>query len=235
MKKASDSLTLIRNTLRQSIDITPDHASRFFKTNPGDYSAHDQFLGIRVPTLRKIAKDFLSIDQDSLGNLLQSPFNEERFFALIILIHHYKISSQKKDIYDFYMRNLASVNNWNLVDASAHLIIGDYLWDKDRNLLLELSRSQSLWERRISIVSTWFFIRKNDLEWTFLLADLLKNDSHDLIHKASGWMLREAGKKDLNQLLDFLNIHAKRLPRTMLRYAIEKLPKEQQKFYLKNI
>jgi 3-methyladenine DNA glycosylase AlkD len=233
MKKESNSLTLIRTTLRQSIDITPQHASRFFKTSPGDYSAHDQFLGIRVPTLRKIAKDFLSLDQDSLQTLMQSPFNEERFFALIILIHQYKISPQ--DSYVFYIKNLAYVNNWNLVDGSAHLIIGNYLFDKDRGFLKELSHSSSLWERRISIVSTWFFIRKNDLEWTFLLADLLKHDSHDLIHKASGWMLREAGKKDLNQLLDFLNIHAKRLPRTMLRYAIEKLPKEQQKFYLKNI
>lgn len=224
----------IRRLLQESVDSTPDRIAVFFKKGAGGYAEHDQFIGISVPTLRKIAKEFLSLTLDELIHLIRSPINEERLLTLIILTHQYKLSSQeiKEKLYQFYIQNLQHVNNWNLVDGSAHLIVGAHLWDKDRSYLTKLAISKSMWERRIAIVSTWYFIRNSDLEWTFKIALILQNDDHDLIHKAVGWMLREAGKRDCSQLVTFLENYATKMPRTMLRYAIEKFPEPLRKNYL---
>lgn len=231
----SDAIQNLRETLHSSIDSTPEKVSIYFKTSPGSYAEHDSFMGVTVPVLRKIAKSFLYVTLEDLSLLIQSKINEERLLALIILTAQYKAGSlaQKEEIYQFYRTNMRHINNWNLVDSSAHFIIGAHLFERDRDVLEELAASQNLWERRIAIVSTWYFIRKSDLEWTFKIAKLLLNDSHDLIHKAVGWMLREAGKKDEARLVSFLCDHAHQMPKTMLRYAIERLSKEQ-KIVIKN-
>lgn len=206
----------------------------FFKTGLGDYAEHDKFIGVSVPTLRKIAKEYADLSFKDIQVLIKSKINEERLLALIILVKQYQQSEEDicEELYQFYMGNIQYVNNWNLVDSSAHLIVGAHLHKRNKNLLLILAKSQILWERRIAIIATWYFIRKNDLSWTFKISKILVDDKHDLIHKAVGWMLREAGKKDQPKLIDFLEIHAKKMPRTMLRYAIEKLPEEQRALYL---
>jgi len=229
----------IKDILLNSISVPPHKAAIFFKTGAGQYAEGDEFIGVTVPNLRKIAKNFILLTLDDLQILLASKINEERLLALIILTKQYQNQDDqgKERLYQFYMKNLKYINNWNLVDASAHLIIGAHLWDKDRSLLLELATSEILWERRISIVSTWYFIRKNDLAWTFKIASLLLRDTHDLIHKAAGCMLREAGKRDQAELVTFLDQQLHTMPRTMLRYAIEKFPDALRKSYLmkKNI
>ncbi len=224
-------ITTIRSELRDAISVPKERASLFFKTNKGDYAEGDVFIGVTVPNLRKIAKKFTKLTLPQLAELMQSQVNEERLLALIILVAQYQ-KGDKSRLYQFYLDNLAYVNNWNLVDASAHLIIGDYLWDKDRSSLLTLAHSATMWERRIAIVSTWHFIKKDDFEWTYKLAALLLNDTHDLIHKAVGWMLREAGKRNKALHIDFLNQHASTMPRTMLRYSIEKFPEPERQYYL---
>ena len=218
----------IRNLLLQC--VKPQKAT-FFKTGAGDYGEHDRFMGVSVPHIRKIAKQFAHLSLDELQILIESPFNEERLLALIILVNCYQ-KTKDQALYTFYIKNLKHVNNWNLVDASAHLILGAHLFERDKNILIELSKSQKIWEKRISIVSTWYFIRQNDTNWTFKLVTMMLGDKHDLIHKASGWMLREAGKRDPLKLRDFLDKYAKEMPRTMLRYAIEKLPLEERKIYM---
>lgn len=229
-----NTLTKLRSILRNSISVPSHRAAAFFKTGAGHYAQGDEFIGVTVPNLRKIAKSFMNLTLSDLESLLQSKINEERLLALIILVEQYKnADDQNKEIfYQFYLKNLKHVNNWNLVDASAHLIIGAHLWDKDRSSLFELARSEIFWERRIAIVSTWYFIRKNDLDWTFKIALLLQKDTQDLIHKAVGWMLREAGKRDQEALVQFLDQYAITMPRTMLRYAIEKFTQDQRKNYL---
>ncbi|WP_419235604.1 DNA alkylation repair protein [Rickettsia endosymbiont of Nabis limbatus] len=210
-----------------------ERLTAFFKTKEGQYGEYDKFIGVTVPTLRKIAKIYYNLSKDDLGGIIKSRFNEERFLALVILINQYQKASDndKKIFYQFYIDNIKYVNNWNLVDASAHHIIGAYLWDKDKEYLYKLARSKNLWERRIAMVATWYFIRKNELDLTFKIAQLLLNDKHDLIHKAVGWMLREAGKRDEKQLIEFLNRHISQMPRTMLRYAIERFSEETRKHY----
>ena len=226
----SDTIQRLRKILLASLDSTPEKVSIYFKTGQRDYAEHDRFMGITVPTLRKIAKGFISITLEDLTLLIESPINEERLLALIILTQQYKTSAepQKEVIYQFYRANLRYINNWNLVDASAHLIIGAHLFERDCSVLEELTRSENLWERRVAIVATWYFIRQSELDWTFRIAKLLLNDSHDLIHKAVGWMLREAGKKDEARLMSFLCDHAPQMPKTMLRYAMERLSKEKK-------
>ena len=203
----------------------------FFKTGKGQYSEHDQFLGVRVPQLRMLAKQFKDLSLAELELLITSPFNEERLLALLILENQYKLG-QEEQIYNFYMKNIAQVNNWNLVDQSAHNIAGKHLFTRNKDILFTLAKSPLMWERRIAIVATWHFIRNNHFAETIKLAKILLNDKHDLIHKAVGWMLREMGKKDKNILLIFLNEHSKQMPRTMLRYAIEKFSSEERKFYM---
>jgi len=224
----------IKDLLLKHVTIPIDKRHMFFKTGIGEYAAHDKFLGVTVPNLRKISIIYKNLTLEQIENLLSSEYNEERLLALFILVNHYKKNDliDKEDIYQFYLKNIKYVNNWNLVDASAHLIIGAHLENKERDILLKYCTSNDLWERRISIVATWWFIKQNDLAWTFKLAKLLLSDQHDLMHKATGWMLREAGKKNQPMLIDFLTENYKKMPRTMLRYSIEHLSLEEKKFFM---
>lgn len=229
-----NTITTIKKQLLQSTSVSSEKHATFYKTGAGHYAEHDQFIGVTVPTLRQIAKTYQNLPLEDIQTLLESPYNEERLLALFILISQYKKAGKqtKEELYQFYLNNINHINNWNLVDASAHLIIGAHLLEGNKEILFSLAKSKILWERRIAIISTWYFIRNADLASTFKLATLLLNDRHDLIHKAVGWMLREAGKKDQNQLIAFLNQYASQMPRTMLRYSIEKFPEVQRKMYL---
>lgn len=231
MQTVSEPIKRLRKKLEESLDSTPQRVSVFFKTGLGDYAHHDKFMGISVPTLRKIAKDFFSLTMQELSLLMLSPFNEERLLALIIITEQYKTGNpeQKEERYNWYLSHLNYVNNWNLVDSSAHHILGAHLFEQDCSSLETLAASKNLWERRIAIVSTLYFIRKSLFNVTFKIATLLFNDSHDLIHKAVGWMLREVGKKDEMQLVTFLSLHAPQMPKTMLRYATERLTPAQKR------
>jgi len=232
------SYQTIQSRLQQAKRVPHEQCRAFYKTGVGEYAEHDQFIGVSVPELRKIAKDFKRLQIDDVQRLLKSSVNEERLLALFVLIdqyHHQAALAEKETLYRFYLQKLKYVNNWNLVDASAHLIIGAHLFSTDKSMLLTLAKSQIMWERRIAMVATLYFIRNNQLEWTFKIAKVLLHDTHDLIHKAVGWMLREAGKRDERQLIAFLNIHARAMPRTMLRYAIEKFDESQRKAYLNKL
>ena len=215
---------------------TPAHERKgiFFKTGPGDYAEHDQFIGVPVPTLRKLVKAYSALPIESVLCLLKSPINEERLLALLMLVERYQKGDVvlKLTIFDLYQSQIQYVNNWNLVDASAHLIVGAHLHQRDKTQLLSWASSDILWERRIAVVSTWYFIRQNEYEWTIKLAEKLLHDPHDLMHKAVGWMLREAGKRDETVLILFLEQYANKMPRTMLRYAIEKFSVDRRKSYL---
>ncbi len=222
----------ISKKLRLLIDIPEEKRARFFKTGKGDYAEHDRFLGLKVPTVRKCAKEYSDLSFEEIEVLLNSKYNEERMLALFIMIARFEKSDEKKRIYDFYLKNIKRVNNWNLVDISAHLIVGAYLLDRDKSILLHFAKSKEMWERRIAIVATWFFIKSGELTWTIKLANVLMKDEHDLIHKATGWMLRELGKKDKSKLLNFLDQSAFKMPRTSLRYAIERLSREERDQYM---
>lgn len=207
---------------------------RFFKTGPGAYGEGDKFLGVRVPEQRKIARKYKSISLIETEQLLQSRFHEERLTALFILEQKFRNASpqEQSDIYHSYLSNVEYINNWDLVDSSAPKIMGAYLENTSRDILHELATSNNLWKRRIAIMATLHFIRKGEFNDTLAIADLLLNDSHDLIHKATGWMLREIGKKDQKLLEEFLKPRNHIMPRTMLRYAIEKLPENKRQAYL---
>lgn len=206
----------------------------FFKTGKGQYGEGDRFIGITVPDQRKVAKAFLALPLVEIETLLNSNIHEHRLTALIILTYQYEKADPKtKDqIFKFYVTHTDRINNWDLVDCSCRDIVGEHLQTKNRKLLYTLARSKSLWERRIATVSTWAYIRKGDLKDTFAIAELLLSDTHDLIHKAVGWMLREAGKRDEQALHVFLKKHIKQMPRTTLRYAIERFPEDVRKAYL---
>jgi len=214
----------------QSDPIRAKKSLRFFKTGKGQYGEGDQFVGISMPDLRVIAKQFESLGYTAIQQLITSTIHEERMLAVLILIRQYK--KDKQAVYQFYIDHLDYVNNWDLVDISAHLIMGQHLMDHDKSVLLELAQSPLIWHRRVAIVTTWWFIRHKQFDWTITVATVLLKDPHDLIHKAVGWMLREAGECDQHVLLSFLNKHANHMPRTMLRYAIEKLPESIRKGYL---
>ena len=207
----------------------------FFKTGKGEYGEGDIFLGIIVPEQLKIAKKYFDLNLNGLNKLIFSKIHEYRLVSLLILINKYnKVDNkEKKKIFSFYLKNIKYINNWDLVDLSAPNIIGDYLLDKDRKILYKLAKSKNLWEKRISIISTYRFIKENNFNDTLKISEILLNDKHDLIHKAVGWMLREIGKK--NQVIEekFLRKYHKVMPRTMLRYAIEKFDENKRKFYLK--
>ena len=206
----------------------------FFKTGKGEYGEGDVFLGVRVPDQRRIAKKYKDLDLSEVIKLLHSGIHEHRLTALFILTHQFNKGNEetRHRVVDLYLGNTAYVNNWDLVDSSAHKILGAWLIDKPRDLLYEMAESECLWERRIAIISTFAFIGNNDLLDAVSLAKALVNDKHDLIHKASGWALREVGKRDQNMLEEFLLEHSGTMPRTMLRYAIERLPEERRRFYL---
>jgi len=214
----------------------------FFKTGKGEYGEGDIFLGITVPESRKIAKRYSTIPLSEILLLLQNKIHECRLVALLILVEKFKTSNllQQKEIVNFYLENTKHINNWDLVDLSADKIIGAYLFDrenskenKEKTFLLDLAKSNHLWERRISIISTFYFIKKNKFNETLRIAEILLHDKHDLIHKAVGWMLREIGKRNKTIEEEFLKKHYKTMPRTMLRYALERFPEEERKEYLK--
>ncbi len=208
---------------------------RFFKTGKGQYGEGDVFLGVMVPEQRKVAKKYSELSLKGIKTLLYSKIHEHRLVSLFILIDKYKRSDEKgkKEIYNFYLKNTKQVNNWDLVDLSAHKIVGDYLLDKDRKILYKLVKSKNLWERRISIISTFAFTDKKDFKDAIKICEILLKDKHDLIHKATGWVLREIGKKDQKVLEGFLKKYNKVMPRTMLRYSIERLSEAKRKFYMK--
>lgn len=212
----------------------------FFKTGPGQYGEGDEFIGVRMPYIRRVSKQFSDLSFIEIKKLLASPIHEERMAALVILTLQFskaKYEKTKKTIFDFYLDQKSAINNWDLVDVSVHKVIGAYLLDKPRGrkLLYTLAKSENLWDRRLAMVATAAFIRAGDLDDVFKLATLLEGDRHDLMHKAVGWMLREAGKKDLGRLEDWLqkNDRYKTIPRTMLRYSIERFPEAKRKAYLK--
>ncbi|MBS3075689.1 DNA alkylation repair protein [Candidatus Pacearchaeota archaeon] len=213
---------------------------RFFKTGKGHYGEGDVFLGIIVPEQRKIAVEFKDISLEEIENLLNSEIHEKRLIALLILIEQLKKAGKEKDeklkeeIFKLYLKKAHEnkVNNWDLVDLSAPRIVGNYLLDKKRDILYELTKG-NLWEKRISVISTFAFIKNSEFNDSLKIAEILLNDKHDLMHKAVGWMLREIGKKDIRVLEEFLKKHYKNMPRTMLRYAIEKFDEKKRKMYLK--
>ena len=207
----------------------------FFKTEKGSYGYGDIFIGVTVPDIRKISKKFSSIiSLSETKKLIQNPIHEVRLCALIILVNQYK-NDNPDEIFDFYIQNISYINNWDLVDTSAPYITGDYFYrnTKKRNMMFEFSKSESLWIRRISIISTFYFIRNNEFSETLEIAKTLINDEQDLIHKAVGWMLREVYKRDEGLVKTFLRSHYDQLPRVMLRYAIEKMDKVERIQYLK--
>ena len=211
-----------------------ENLQRFFKTGKGEYGDGDIFLGISVPMQRKIAKRYLNLSLSKIQELLKSEIHEHRFIALLILIEKYAKGNErdKENIFGFYLKNTKYINNWDLVDISSHKIIGDFLKEKDRKILYALANSKNLWEKRISIISTFSFIKDKDFGDALALSEILMNDSHDLIHKAVGWVLREIGNKDLEVEENFLKFHYKKMPRMMLRYAIEKFEEGKRKKYL---
>jgi len=210
----------------------------FFQTGKSGYAENDIFIGVRVPMQRKVAKEiYKDIPFDKIPKLLEDPIHEVRLTTLFIMIHHYEKSKDniKKHIYEMYLKNTHKVNNWDLVDASAHKIVGRYIYDYnlDRKILYKLAESKDLWTQRISVVANWYLISKNEIEHIFKISKKLLDHKHHLIHKASGWMLREAGKKDIGALKEFIKENYSNMPRTMLRYSIEKFPELERKNYLK--
>ncbi|MFZ1281076.1 MAG: DNA alkylation repair protein [Ignavibacteriaceae bacterium] len=208
---------------------------RFFKTGKGEYGEGDIFYGIKVPVQRTIAKRFKDLAFEDLKVLISAKVHEERLVAAFILVDQYKRSDEKKKkiVFDFYLKNRKGINNWDLVDLSAPKIVGAYLIDKEKDLLYKFAVSKDLWEKRIAIISTQTFIREHFFEDTLNISEILLQDKHDLIHKAVGWMLREVGNRDLETEEEFLKKHYKTMPRTMLRYAIEKFPEQKRIAYLR--
>ena len=210
-------------------------SQRFFKTGPGQYGEGDHFIGIRVPELRRLARKYRALGREQVERLLQSKIHEHRQVALFILVDQFKRGSEttRQRIYTLYQRNLGHINNWDLVDASAPHIVGAWLENRSRLPLKRLARADALWERRIAMLATFHYIRKGEFEETLSMAQMLLKDREDLIHKAVGWMLREVGKRDPETAEVFLRRHYRAMPRTMLRYAIEKFPEAKRQAYLK--
>jgi len=226
----------IRAELREHADKSDAIVlQRFFKTGPGEYGEGDQFLGVRVPATRRVARKYRDLSLADTKKLLHSAIHEERLLALIILIHKYKkgTSDEQAEIYRIYLDNTEYINNWDLVDTSAEHIVGAYLKERSHKPLHILAQSESLWERRIAIMATFHFIKNSEFDETLRIAEMLIADTEDLIHKAVGWMLREIGKRDRNVEENFLKKHYQCMPRTMLRYAIERFPGDIRQQYLK--
>ncbi len=210
-------------------------AARYFKTGPGQYGEGDVFLGLRASVMHALAKEYKSLALDQVMELLRSAIHEDRLLALLILVRQASQAERlaKKEIYDLYLAHTRFINNWDLVDASAPAIVGGHLADKSRKPLDRLAVSRSLWERRISVIATLHFIRQDDFADTLRIAERLLGDRENLIHKAAGWMLREVGKRDQPTLEEFLRQHVQNMPRTMLRYAIERFPEGRRKAILR--
>lgn len=211
-----------------------EHAARFFKTAKGEYGEGDRFHGVRVPVVRALVKDFRDAPLRSVVSLLKSPWHEERLFAVLLMAEQYKRgdADKRQSIFDAYLENRAFMNNWDIVDSSAHKIVAPHLEEGSRDLLYELASAASIWDRRIAMMATYHYIKRDDYADTLKLARILRDDEHDLIHKIVGWMLREVGNRDRAIEERFLKQHYKNMPRTMLRYAIEKFPEARRKAYL---
>ena len=230
----------VNNLIADLIAVSqPDRITdyqRFFKTGKGDYGEGDIFIGVTVPKSRLIAKKYKNLTLTEISKLLRSKIHEVRLVALLILVNTYKksIDKEKAKMYNFYLTNTKYINNWDLVDLTAHKIVGEYFWrnPNKQHKLNELAKSGSLWERRIAVISTFQYINNNSYEKPLYIAEMLLNDSHDLIHKAVVWMLREVGKRSQKTEREFLKKHYKKMPRTMLRYAIEKFPENLRKKYI---
>ena len=229
--------TKVKAALREKIN--PEKAAfypKFFKTGAGEYGEGDKFLGVVVPDQRKIARQFKDLPRAQIEKLLIDAYHECRLTGIYILVGQFEKAKNEKDrkpIVDFYLANLDRVNNWDIVDASAHKILGAWLFDKtDRKVLNKLAKSKDLWRQRVAMIATYWFIKRDDFDDALALAEFYLDHEHDLMHKAVGWMLREIGKQDQNVLLAFLDQYAPNMPRTMLRYAIEKLPEKMRKAYL---
>ncbi len=210
------------------------HSMRFFKTGKGEYGEGDQFLGIRVPMIRQTVKQYKTASLSTAEKLLKSKFHEIRLFALLLLVSRFikADDDEQENIYQLYLDNTRYINNWDLVDSSAHYIVGAYLQERDKSILYQLAVSNSLWERRIAVLATFWFIRDRQFDDALHIAKQLLNDPEDLIHKAVGWMLREIGNRDKATEVAFLKAHYQAMPRTMLRYAIEKFGKAERQKYL---
>lgn len=231
-----NKLTLLKHEIKNQTNQARAEISRgFFKTKPGQYGAGDKFLGLTVPQSRVLAKKYKDLSFNNTSQLLQSKFHEERLIALFILIYNFERGDNKtrQKIFNFYLKNTSYINNWDLVDLSANKIIGSHLLNKKTDILFKLARSKNLWPRRIAIVSTFQFIKKNKFGPTIKLAKILLKDKHDLIHKATGWMLREVGKRDKKTLIKFLTQNLAKIPRTSLRYAIERWSESERQIWLK--
>lgn len=231
-----NSLVEIKQVIKKSGSPKRAKSSQwYFKTGKGQYGYGDVFIGITVPEQRKIAKQFSEkLTLGETGKLLQSKIHEERFIALEILVMKFETGNQslQKQVVDLYLKSTKFINNWDLVDTSAHYILGEYLFKRPRTILFKLAKSASLWEKRIAIISAFYFINKHDYSDSLKIAKILLSDEHDLIHKAVGWMLREIGKRDIKVERKFLDEFASKMPRTTLRYAIERFPEPLRKKYL---
>ncbi|WP_201027462.1 DNA alkylation repair protein [Paraglaciecola hydrolytica] len=216
--------------------LKAQNSLRYFKTAKGQYGHGDQFLGITMPQLRQTVKNFKHATLDDAVELLHSDWHEVRMCALLLLVQQFKSADAqvKQQVFECYLRHSQFINNWDLVDCSAYLIVGPYLQNKPRAVLYDLAKSDLLWDRRIAVIATLHFIRLKDFTDILALAELLINDSHDLMHKAVGWMLREVGNRDKQVELGFLTRHYQQMPRTMLRYAIEKFPEPERQAFLHN-
>ena len=228
----------VRRELRQMAN--PERArisQRFFKTGPGEYGEGDQFIGLTVPQIRRLAHQYRQLSPTATQRLLQSPLHEERLLALVILVDAFAAADSlgQAQIYKIYRQSTRFINNWDLVDTSAPQIVGAFLWKRSRAPLRQLARSQNLWERRIAIIATFYLIRQDEFEPTLRIARQLLSDQEDLIHKAVGWMLREVGKRDPAAEEKFLREHYRQMPRTMLRYAIERFPERHRQRYLRGL
>ena len=223
---------ILREIKKLADPVRAKHSVRYFKTAKGQYGEGDIFWGLRVPQIRALAKRYqASISTQEVVELLKNPVHEVRLMAVILLTHQAK--ERPKEIFDTYLKNTKYVNNWDLVDTSAKEIVGTYIDGRSKKILTTLAKSKDIWERRIAMVATWHSIKKGEHEDAFMVADMLVNDTHDLIHKAVGWMLREVGNYSGQAVEEeFLKKHAHYMPRTMLRYAIEKFPEKKRKEYL---
>lgn len=215
-------------------DSDASFLQRFFKTGPGEYGEGDLFIGVKVPDTRKVCREFKDLPLMEIQKLLNSPIHEHRLGAVILLVNQF--GKNKEEVFNFYLKNVYKnrVNNWDIVDSSAHQIVGGYLMNKSHDLLFDLANSDNLWQRRVAVLATFHFIKNGEATTALVIAERLLSDDQDLIHKAVGWMLREIGKQiGEDILLDFLNKHVTEMPRTMLRYSIEKLPEHTRQYYLK--
>lgn len=236
MGTKSIKLEEIQSAIKEAADPgTAEFLQRYFKTGPGQYGEGDRFRGIKVPVIRKIAKKAYGLPFDDVVNLLHSSWHEDRLLALFVLTKRFTDGDEeeRQKIYRTYLDHSPEINNWDLIDLSAPAVLGGFLYERDRKILFDMARSTNLWKRRMAVMATFYFIKNGDYDDSLAIAGILLNDSEDLIHKATGWMLREIGKRDMQAEETFLIEHYSKMPRTMLRYAIERFPEKRRQAYLK--